>query len=77
LKIPDGYKVSYIPPSKTYHNDVWGFDLTYEEKPGELILSQQFDTEQLMLYPNQFEAWNKVLENLFPLYKESILISKK
>lgn len=77
LKIPDGYKISYIPPDKIYHNDVWGFDMTYEEKPGQLILSQQFDTEQLMLYPNQFEAWNKVLENLFPLYKESILISKK
>jgi hypothetical protein len=77
LKIPDGYKIGYIPPGKTYHNDVWGFDITYEEKPGQLILIQEFDTEQLMLYPDQFEAWNKVLENLFPLYKESILISKK
>lgn len=77
LKIPDGYRAGYIPAGKTYHNDVWGFDMTYEEKSGQLILSQEFDTEQLMLYPDKFEAWNKVLENLFPLYKESILISKK
>jgi len=77
LKIPDGYKASYIPPGKNYSNAVWGFDIKYEEKAGQLIFSQELDTDQLMLYPEQFEAWNKVLENLFPLYKESVLISKK
>ena len=77
LKIPDGFKASYIPPGKNYSNAIWGFDIKYEEKAGQLIFSQELDTDQLMLYPEQFEAWNKVLENLFPLYKESVLISKK
>jgi len=32
LKIPEGYRVSYMPSGKSYHNGVWGFDLSYEQK---------------------------------------------
>ena len=32
LKVPDGFKVSYLPQGKSYHNDVWGFDMKYEQK---------------------------------------------
>ena len=77
LKIPEGYKADYIPDNKSYYNNVWGFDLSYEEKNNQIIFSQEFDTEQLLLYPEHFEEWNKVLENLFPLYKESVLLTKK
>ena len=77
LKIPDGYQVSYQPESKSFHNDVWGFDMSYEQKDHCLILTQEFDNDHLMLAISQFAAWNKVLENLFPLYKETASLSKK
>lgn len=77
LKIPDGYQVSYQPDSKSYHNAVWGFDMTYEQKNHCLILTQEFDNGRLMLQPDQFQDWNKVLENLLPLYKETVSLSKK
>ncbi|PWT70733.1 MAG: hypothetical protein C5B59_20230 [Bacteroidetes bacterium] len=77
LKIPDGYRVDYLPKSKTFHNDVWGFDMQYEQKGNYVILSQQFDNDYLLLQNSQFESWNKVLENLFPLYKETLSLSKK
>jgi hypothetical protein len=77
LKIPDGYKVSYLPAGKSYHNAVWGFDLGYDQTGDKLILRQEFDNDHLMLQPDQFADWNKVLENLFPLYKESVTLSKK
>lgn len=76
LKIPDGYKVSYLPQGKAFHNKVWGFDLQYEQKGNWLVLTQQFDNDNLMLTYDQFEPWNKVLENLFPLYKETLSLSK-
>ena len=76
LKIPDGYKVSYLPQSKSYHNDVWGFDLSYEQKNNQIIVTQQFSNDYLLLTPDKFELWNKVLEQLLPLYKESISLSK-
>jgi hypothetical protein len=77
LKIPDGYTISYLPQNKSYHNAVWGFDLRYEQRGDLLVLTQEFDNDHLMLQPDQFADWNKVLENLFPLYKESVDLSKK
>ncbi len=76
LNIPEGYKVSYMPQGKSFHNAVWGFDLSYEQKGNQLILTQEFDNDHLLLQADQFEAWNKVLENLFPLYKETVSIAK-
>ncbi|GGA81285.1 DUF3857 domain-containing protein [Puia dinghuensis] len=76
LNIPAGYEVSYLPQSKNYHNAVWGFNLSYEKKDRQVILTQEFDTGQLMLQPDQFADWNKVLEQLFPLYRETISLQK-
>ena len=76
IRIPDGYQLDYLPPSRSYHNDVWGFDIKYEQKSNWLILTQQFDNDHLMISNDQFEAWNKVLENLYPMYKQTLSISK-
>jgi hypothetical protein len=77
LTIPDGYKVSYLPQSKSFKNEVWGFTMNYEQKGNTIILSQEFYNDYLLLTADHFKAWNEVLEHLFPLYKESISISKK
>ncbi len=42
LTIPDGYSVSYLPKSKSFKNDVWGFSLNYEQKGNTIILTQNF-----------------------------------
>ncbi|HVS91521.1 MAG TPA: DUF3857 domain-containing protein [Mucilaginibacter sp.] len=76
LKIPDGYKVSYLPPGKSYHNNVWGFSISYEQKGNWVVMTQQFDNDNLMLTSDKFVAWNQVLKNLFPLYKETLSLSK-
>lgn len=76
IKIPDGYKPGYIPQGKSFHNDTWGFDLKYEQKGNWIVLSQEFDNDYLMLSSDRFQAWNKVLENLLPLYKETLSLTK-
>ena len=77
LKIPEGFKLSYLPKGKTYHNNVWGFNLNYEVKGDWVIMTQEFENDYLLMNSDQFEQWNKVLENLFPLYKESLSLTKK
>jgi hypothetical protein len=77
LTIPDGYKVSYLPQSKSFKNDVWGFTMNYEQKGNTILLTQEFYNDYLLLTADHFKAWNEVLEHLFPLYKESISLSKK
>lgn len=76
LKVPDGYKVSYLPQGKAFHNKVWGFDVQYAQKGSYIILTQEYDNNTLMLTSDEFEPWNKVLENLFPLYKETLSLTK-
>jgi len=75
LNIPQGYHISYKPAGKSYHNAVWGFEISYETKTNQLIFTQEFDNDHLLLTEGQFSDWNKVLENLFPLYKETISIT--
>ena len=77
LKIPDGYSVGYLPQSKSFKNDVWGFDMKFEQKGNQVILTQQFNNEHMLLQPEKFSEWNKVLEQLYPLYKETISLIKK
>lgn len=76
IKIPDGYKVSYLPKGETFKNDVWGFNMKYATDTKSVYLTQSFDTNHLLLKPGQFEAWNKVLEHLFPHYKQTVAFSK-
>jgi hypothetical protein len=77
LTIPDGYKVNYLPQAKSFKNDVWGFTMNYEQKGNDIILTQEFYNDDLLLTADHFKAWNEVLEHLFPQYKESISLSKK
>ena len=76
LKIPDGYKLGALPQGKTYHNKVWGFDIQYQQKGNWIILTQEFDNENLLLSSDQFDLWNTVLKNLVPLYKVSLNLTK-
>jgi hypothetical protein len=77
LEIPEGYKVAYLPASKSYKNDVWGFNIRYEQKNNQVILTQEFENNHILLTPEKFAEWNKVLEQLFPLYKETVNLTKK
>lgn len=76
LNIPPGYEVTFLPAGKTYRNGVWGFTINYEKKGRQLIFTQEFDNDHLLLQPSEFSDWNKVLENLFPLYHTTISLQK-
>jgi hypothetical protein len=76
LKVPDGFKVTYLPKGKAYSNKVWGFDIEYEQKGDEIVMTQTFDNNTLMLTADKFQDWNNVLQNLFPLYKETLSLAK-
>jgi hypothetical protein len=77
LDLPENLKVSYLPSSSQYHNSTWGFEINYEQKNRRIIFTQKLNNQHLLLQPGEFENWNKVLEQMFPLYKETVLISKK
>ena len=77
LKIPEGYTATYVPKGKSYKNELWGFDLDYRLENNHVIYTLGFSNEYLMINATDFEKWNKVLEQLTPLYKEIVILSKK
>lgn len=77
LKIPEGYVATFVPKGKSFRNDVWGFDLTYRVENDHVISTLELDGDRLMINADKFEAWNKVLVQLTPLYKEIVILSKK
>jgi hypothetical protein len=76
LKIPDGYKVSYIPANKSFKNEAWGFEIRYTQTKNSVVCALRVKNEHLLITNDLFEQWNKVLENLYPAYKESVILSK-
>jgi hypothetical protein len=76
LKVPEGYAVSFLPQSRSFKNEVWGFDLAYKQNGQNVSLTQQFGDDHLLLQPSQFEQWNQILEQLFPEYKQTIVLTK-
>lgn len=77
LKIPEGYKASYIPANKSFENKAWGFDIKYTQNSNSIVCTLRLKNEHLLITSDLFEQWNKVLENLNPAYKESVILSKK
>jgi hypothetical protein len=65
-----------LPESKSIKNEVWGFDLAYRQNGQNVSLTQTFGDDHLLLQPSQFEQWNKILEQLFPEYKQTIVLTK-
>ncbi len=76
LQIPEGYEVDYMPESRDFYNDVWGFSIRYEKKDNKVIMTQEFRNDHILLDPGKFSEWNKVLEHLYPMYKETVSLSK-
>lgn len=77
IKVPANYTVTYVPQSDEFKNEVWGYVLKYKQTEDTVSLTQEFDDNFLMLYPGQFQDWNKVLEHLFPNYKQTLSFTKK
>lgn len=75
LNLPEGFEVSFVPENKSFHNDVWGFDMTYEKQKNQLVMTQSFDNNYLLLHPSRFQEWNKVLEKMLPACRETVSLS--
>ncbi|WP_165501791.1 transglutaminase domain-containing protein [Pedobacter frigiditerrae] len=76
LNLPKDYKLTYMPKGQVYNAGAMSFKLTYEQKNNQIFFTQEYTNNELMLIQDQFEAWNKMLDNLFPTYKEILSFSK-
>jgi hypothetical protein len=77
LKIPSGYKATYLPPDKSDGDPgLWSYKLHYEQKGDRVWLVKDITFNTLMVTPDKFGAHNRLVEGLRDEYKESVVLSK-
>lgn len=77
LEIPKGYKVTYKPANFSFDNDLVSLKITYSEKNGRIIAAQELQQKKLMIYPAEFDAWNKAVKAAQAPYKETVVLEHK
>jgi transglutaminase-like putative cysteine protease len=77
LVVPDGYEVSYLPPTAQAQGDALGFKVSYERQGNKIIQDRELYVNYLLLQPQQFGSWNKVVGKLGSAYREVVILKKK
>ena len=80
LDIPEGYKVTYLP--KDAHGSMaglWSYSFTYtaDAKAKKITLIKEYELKTRSIDPKQFEAHNKMVDDLRRLYKETVVLTAK
>jgi hypothetical protein len=65
-----------MPKGQVYNAGEMSFSLSYEQKNNQVIFIQEYTNNELILTQDKFESWNKMLDVLFPTYKEILSFSK-
>jgi hypothetical protein len=74
--VPQGYKISYLPPSSSFSNDLFNFRIEYTTVGNKVALSREMTSDFLLLKNTSFPEWNKMTNLLKDAYKESISFIK-
>ncbi|HTA82052.1 MAG TPA: DUF3857 domain-containing protein [Bacteroidia bacterium] len=77
LDIPAGYKVSYLPDNVNYNGPLGGFKVNYIVKDNVITSSTYFHLNTLMVWPKDFDEWNKMIRALSHAYTESVTLAKQ
>jgi hypothetical protein len=76
LEIPKGYTVSYLPKDFSFDTELASIKITYKVANGKVIAEQEGQTKKLMIYPADFDKWNKQMNAVQLQYRESVVLKK-
>lgn len=77
LEVPAGYTVKSIPKNVDYKSDKVDFSVTYTQEGNKIWCKTHFQSNFLMLYPSQFEEWNKFIAQKKAAMSETLVLIKK
>jgi transglutaminase-like putative cysteine protease len=76
LRIPDGYKIKKMPADVHYTSNDLNYHFTYSLSGNLLTFKQQSSYNKLTVELKDFDNWNKQMEILTKIYKESVILTK-
>lgn len=76
LKIPEGYELKNIPDDSERNNDNFGFKIQYDHIGSEVIVSREFYIDYLVMEPDSFESWNRIITEYAKACRKAMILSK-
>ena len=76
LEIPPDFQVDYLPKDSRFEHDKFGYHISYREQGQKLILETRIDISHLVLLPEDFTAWNQMVNQLGQAYSETVLLKQ-
>lgn len=76
LAIPEGWNVSYLPNEVNQDTEKYAFQLSYEEKDGQLVYYKKITIKDVTLGLSDFSSWNETIQQLDAFYADQIILKK-
>ncbi len=77
FELPKGYKTNDLPVNQEFSSDLISFKRSYNETNSVVELSSILKVNAMFIEPDRFNDWNKGINVLNKVYKESISILPK
>lgn len=78
MKIPKGYKITYLPKGTTGKlDDLWSYTTSYKTNGKTITLTKEYRMNTMAVAPKYFAANNKAITALENHYKESVVLTAK
>ncbi|MBL4651499.1 MAG: transglutaminase domain-containing protein [Flavobacteriales bacterium] len=78
LDVPEGYAINYIPENDSSQDELFGYNIKYTKvNDKQIMLEFEVYENYLILSPEHFEDWNKMIKKLKNNYSETVILKKK
>ena len=76
FKIPEGYKINYLPENKSFKNDNFSYDIHYELRGETIEYSLVMKINTLLVKKDMFNDWNAMLKQVNSDDKDVVVLKK-
>lgn len=77
LDIPEAYELNYLPESNAFDHELFGYRMDYRREEDKVLMDLKIYEKYLLLEPEHFENWNKMIKQLKKNYKEVLILKKR
>lgn len=76
LKIPEGYKVSYLPEDFSMNGNDLDLNVSYTANDSVIIKKTKLDYKFLVVEPENFKKWDAMIFNLNKTYNQTLALER-
>ena len=77
IEVPEGFDVSYIPPSIEEKHPNFSFKVSFEQEGNYIMYHKEISIPAARVKKEDMELWNSCIEKLQDTYKEQLAFKKQ